>query len=293
MADVAPWTWYVLAAAWGAIWGSFGNVVIHRLPARKSVVRPSSACPDCGKVIRWYDNVPVLSWIALRGRCRRCGWRIPIRYPLVELGSTLLSVMAVRSLLAGGPDELPLFLSTFFIHFAFLWALLVLAVIDLRTMLLPDAITLPGVMLGLTFVLVTDRTRVLENAIASAGAYLVVLVFFVLLYRLVAKREGMGMGDAKLLAMIAALMGWKGAVFSLVGGAFLGLLVNLPVLVLRRKDDGGSGQDGEEEERSVLRAQLPFGPMLSLAAALYFFWGEEIVATYYGVVDRIVLSFMR
>ncbi len=290
MPEVASWTWYVFAAAWGAIWGSFGNVVIHRLPERRSVVRPSSACPDCGKAIRWHDNIPVLSWILLRGRCRSCGWRIPVRYPLVEAGSALLALMAVRGLLAADLDSLPLFLSTFFIHFAFLWALLVLSVIDLRTMLLPDAITLPGVMLGLTFVLVTDRMNVLEHALASAGAYLVVLLFFVLLYRLVAKREGMGMGDAKLLAMIGALLGWKGAVFSLVGGAFLGLLVNLPVLALRGRKDERAGREGEP---SVLRAQLPFGPMLSLAAALYFFWGEEIVNAYYGLVDRIVLSFMR
>ncbi len=293
MAEIAPWTWYAFAAAWGAIWGSFGNVVIHRLPERRSVVRPSSACPDCGKAIGWYDNIPVLSWIALRGRCRSCGWRIPIRYPLVELGSALLALMAVRSLLAAEPEQLPLFLSTFFIHFAFLWALLVLSVIDLRTMLLPDAITLPGVMLGLTFVLVTDRMSVLEHALASAGAYLVVLVFFVLLYRLVAKREGMGMGDAKLLAMIGALLGWKGAVFSLVGGAFLGLLVNLPVLAMRGGRKEKAEEEGEDQEHSLLRAQLPFGPMLSLAAALYFFWGEEIVNGYFGLVDRIVMSFMR
>jgi leader peptidase (prepilin peptidase)/N-methyltransferase len=158
-------------------------------------------------------------------------------------------------------------------------------------MLLPDAITLPGVMVGLTFVLITDRMSVLEHALASAGAYVVVLVFFVLLYRFVAKREGMGMGDAKLLAMIGALLGWKGAVFSLVGGAFLGLVVNLPVLLLRGR---GADGDGEEDgQRSVLRTQLPFGPMLSLAAALYFFWGETIVSVYYATVDRIVVSFMR
>jgi leader peptidase (prepilin peptidase)/N-methyltransferase len=291
MSEVAPWTWYVFATAWGAIWGSFGNVVIHRLPDKKSVVRPSSACPECGASIHWYDNIPIVSWIALRGRCRRCGWRIPVRYPLVEAGSALLALLAVRGLLVDGPDTLPLFLSSFFIHFAFLWALLVLSVIDLRTMLLPDAITLPGVMVGLTFVLITDRMSVLEHALASAGAYVVVLVFFVLLYRLVAKREGMGMGDAKLLAMIGALLGWKGAVFSLVGGAFLGLLLNLPVLLLR----GRSAPQRQEEdgERSVLRTQLPFGPMLSLAAALYFFWGERLVSVYYAAVDRIVVSFMR
>jgi len=289
MTDVAPWTWYAFATAWGAIWGSFGNVVIHRLPEKKSVVRPSSACPDCGTAIRWYDNIPVLSWIALRGRCRSCGWRIPVRYPLVEAGSALLALLAVRGLLVDGPDTLPLFLSSFFIHFAFLWALLVLSVIDLRTMLLPDAITLPGIMVGLTFILITDRMSVLEHALASAGSYVVVLLFFVLLYRLVARREGMGMGDAKLLAMIGALLGWKGAVFSLVGGAFLGLVVNLPVLLLR-----GRGADRQEDgERSVLRMQLPFGPMLSLAAALYFFWGERIVGVYYATIDRIVVSFMR
>jgi leader peptidase (prepilin peptidase)/N-methyltransferase len=283
----APWTWYVMAAAWGAVWGSFGNVVIVRLPERRSVVRPSSHCPECKAPIAWYDNVPVVSWIALRGRCRRCGWRIPLRYPLVEAGSTALAVMAMGRLLGAPPEHLPMFLSTFFVHFAFLWALLVLAVIDLRTMLLPDMITLPGMTLGLAFVLLTDRDAAMYHALAAAGSYLVVLVLFVLLYRLIARREGMGMGDAKLLAMIAALLGWKAAAFSLVGGAVLGLAINLPVLASRA---GKRGQDGKEA--SVLRTQLPFGPMLSLAATVYFFSGERIMAAYYALVDRIVLSFM-
>lgn len=284
MTALAPWTWQVLAVAWGAIWGSFGNVVIHRLPERKSVVRPASHCPGCKKAIQWYDNIPVISWIVLRGRCRYCGWRIPIRYPLVELISASLALLVMRALVTDGQEDLLVFVCGFLFGFAFLWALLVLSVIDLRTMLLPDAITLPGVLMGLIYVFVMNREEFLWNAVAVAGSYLTVLLLFVLLYRLIAQREGMGMGDAKLLAMIAAFTGWKGAVFSLVGGAVLGLVFNLPVLVARRK--------GKEGEDSLLRSQLPFGPMLSLAALLYFFWGERIVSTYYGLVDRIVFSFM-
>lgn len=284
MTALAPWTWQVLAVVWGAIWGSFANVVIHRLPERKSVVRPASHCPECGEPIAWYDNIPLASWLALRGRCRRCGWRIPLRYPLVELISAAMALLVMRRLLGSETEFLPLFLSTFFVHFAFLWALLVLSAIDMRTMLLPDAITLPGVLVGLAFVAVADRDVFLSNAISVAAAYLVVWLLFVVLYRLVARREGMGLGDAKLLAMIAALMGWRGAVFSLVGGAVLGLVINLPALVSRSKDRE------DEEERSILRTQLPFGPMLSLAAFLYYFWGEWIVGAYYGLVDRIVAS---
>ena len=152
-------------------------------------------------------------------------------YPLVEAASAALAVLVAWKLIDAGPEHLSLFLAGFLVEFAFLWALLVLAVIDLRTMLLPDLITLPGVMLGLTYVLLTNREMVLWHALASVGAYLLVLVFFVLLYRMLARREGMGMGDAKLLAMIAAFTGHRGALFALVGGAVLGLLVNLPVLL--------------------------------------------------------------
>jgi len=287
MPEVAPWAIHLVAGAWGAIWGSFGNVVIVRLPEKRSIVRPASHCPECKKEIRWYDNIPIASWILLRGRCRHCGWHIPLHYPLVEAGSALLAVMVVRRLLAPGPDDLTVFLSSFFVQFAFLWALLVLSVIDLRTMLLPDAITLPGVILGLAFVLLTEPGKVLEHALASAGAYLAILLLFVLLYRLVAKREGMGMGDAKLHAMIGAMLGWKGVLFSLVGGAALGLVLNLPVLL------AGKASRPEGEAPSIFRTQLPFGPMLSLAAFLFFFWGERILGLYYSLVDRIVVSFMR
>jgi leader peptidase (prepilin peptidase)/N-methyltransferase len=285
MQSLAPWTWQLLAVVWGAIWGSFANVVIHRLPERKSVVRPSSHCPECSKPIQWFDNIPVASWLALRGRCRHCGWRIPARYPLVEAISASIALLVMREMLGRADAGLPLFLSGFLVEYAFLWALLVLSVIDLGTMLLPDAITLPGILVGLIYVFVVRRDDFLWNAVAVAGSYLVVLLFFVLLYKLIAKREGMGMGDAKLLGLIAALTGWKGAAFALVGGAVLGLLVNLPVLIMR-------GRGGGEEKDRVLRAQLPFGPMLSLAAFLYYFWGDRIVGAYYGLVDRIVLSMM-
>jgi leader peptidase (prepilin peptidase)/N-methyltransferase len=290
MPDVAPWTWYLFAGAWGAVWGSFGNVVIVRLPARRSVVRPASHCPECKKPIRWFDNIPVLSWLVLQGRCRSCGTRISPMYPLVEAASAALAVLVAWKLLDAGPEHLSLFLSGFLVEFAFLWALLILAVIDLRTMLLPDLITLPGVMLGLTYVLLTNREVVLWHALASAGAYLLVLLVFVLLYRMLARREGMGMGDAKLLAMIAAFTGHRGALFALVGGAVLGLLVNLPVLLTRRRRE--PDKEESDDETSVLRTQLPFGPMLSLAASLYYFWGERIVQGYYALVDRIVVSFM-
>jgi leader peptidase (prepilin peptidase)/N-methyltransferase len=293
---LTPWLWHLFAALWGAIWGSFGNVVIHRLPEGMSVVRPSSRCPECGRPIRAVENIPVLSWVLLRGRCRGCGVRIPVRYPLVELGSTLLAVLVMRSLVGGEASSLSMFLSTFFVHFAFLWALLVLSVIDLRTMLLPDAITLPGIVLGLAFTLVAHREMALANALAVVGAYLTVWLVFVVGYRMVAGREGMGMGDAKLLAMIAALLGWKGALFSLVAGALQGLLLNLPFLVRRHEPDGisdepqGSG-DGAQAMR-LLRSQVPFGPMLSLAAMEYFFLGDRIIAAYYGLVDSLVARFV-
>jgi len=321
------WTWQVLAVAWGAIWGSFGNVVIARLPERRSIVRPASHCPECETPIRWFDNVPVLSWIVLRGRCRKCGWRIPVRYPLVEAACAALAWLAMRRLLLLGEEEMPLFATTFMIHFAFLWALLVLTVIDLRTMLLPDAITLPGIVVGLTFVLIVDRENVLWHALSSAGVYLFIYVFFVLLYRLIAKREGMGMGDAKLLAMVGALLGPQAVIFTLVAGALQGLVVNIPFLLLSRRGrgdeqaggrqegtldgDGDGDEHGEEDEETpeeepeppqtgpgeetrvvdaVLRTQVPFGPMLSLAAFEYFFWGEALINWYYETVDVMLAS---
>lgn len=307
--DVLPtWAWYVIAGVWGAIWGSFGNVVIHRLPEGMSVVRPASHCPSCKKPIRGYDNIPVLSWLLLRGRCRHCGVRIPVRYTLVEAASAALAVMTMYSVLGQRIEGLPLFLSSFLVYFAFLWALLVLSVIDLKTMLLPDAITLPGIVVGLTFTLVANRDQALPNGLAVIGSYLTVWIFFVLGYRLLTKREGMGMGDAKLLAMIGALLGWKGALFALVGGALQGLLINLPFLLRRQineaqessdetqtsegEEDDTDAREQDDEAMSVLRSQVPFGPMLSLAALEYFFWGEEVIAWYFSVVDGLVARFI-
>ncbi len=292
--DVIPvWAIHATAAAWGAIWGSFGNVVACRLPEGGSLVRPASHCPSCKTPIVWYDNIPVVSWVALRARCRHCGGRISPMYPFVELGSAALAVMAMRQVLASEPDGLPLLLSTFFVHFAFLWALLVLSVIDLRTMLLPDAITLPGIVVGLAYTLVAQREQALVNGLSVIGSYLGVWLLFVVGYRLAARREGMGMGDAKLLAMIAGLMGWKGALFSLVAGAFQGLLINLPALIRRHAEAGRATSGGEAEPAmAVMRMQIPFGPMLSLAAFEFFFWGDDILSAYFALVDRAVAGFM-
>ena len=246
--------WFAIAAtaAYGLVLGSFLNVVIHRLPRGMSLLRPRSHCPACGAPVCWYDNVPVLSFLALGGRCRACRAAISPRYPLVELATgILLALVVVRFgvTLVG-------------VEAAVLVLLLVpLALIDLEHHLLPDALTLPGIVAGAAFSaaggLVSWRTALLGAVVGGAVPYLVIVV-----YRLVRGVEGMGLGDVKLLAMAGAFLGWQGVLLTLGIGSCVGAAVGLALIAC-----GRAGRDTE----------LPFGVFLSAAALVVLFFAPELL----------------
>jgi len=249
-----PWFGLLAAGAFGAVIGSFLNVCIHRLPRRASIVWPASACPHCRRELSWYENIPVVSFLALRARCRTCRAPISIRYPCVE---ALTSAMFVLAWWSYGPG--PLLSSRLVLG----CALIVLFAIDLEHHLLPNAITLPGIVAGFAFSFVTEPGWMasLIGVLAGGGVlYLVAVVYF-----WVRHEEGLGMGDPKMLAMIGAFLGWKLVLLTLVLSSLAGSLAGVAVIVGRRGD---------------MKYALPYGTCLSLAALVASLAGDRILAWY-------------
>jgi len=247
----------VVVGLFGLIAGSFVNVVIHRLPRGESVAFPGSHCPACGTPIRPYDNVPVLSWLFLRGRCRVCRAPISARYPAVELANAVLWVAAF--LRAPGWAD--------FASGAFLCsACLALLAIDAEFRILPDRITLTGTAVGLALSFLSRvRSPASSFAGAAIGAGGLWLVAF--LYEKWKKVEGMGLGDVKMLGMIGALLGASGVVIAVLLASVAGSLVGLALMAARR----GS-----------LQTALPFGVFLALGAVAAFFWAPVLIELYRG-----------
>lgn len=245
----------VAAGLVGAVAGSFLNVCIVRLPLQQSVVRPRSRCPRCGRLIAWYDNIPILSWLLLRGRCRHCREPISLQYPIVEAVVAALWAAAVWRY---GPGLTALAGS------AFGTLLLGIAVTDARHYLIPDEYTLGGLVLGLLFSLRAGWDG-LGNAILGAAVGFALLYLVAWVGEAIAGREVMGGGDIKMLAMIGAFVGWKGALLSLFGGALLGTLVFVPLTWRRQR-------------------LVPFGVFLAAAAAATFVYGDAVAAWYLGLL---------
>lgn len=242
----------VIVFLFGAAFGSFLNVCIYRIPRDKSIVSPPSACPGCGQHIRFYDNIPIISYIFLRGKCRNCGSGISFRYPLVELLTAVLFLALYRKLgLSTG----------FFIQVFFVSLLIVISFIDYDFQIIPDILSIGGLVAGMLISFVRSDFRFLDAlyGVLLGGGVLFVIAYG---YQFITKREGMGGGDIKLLGMIGAFTGIKGVVFSLVGGAVAGTIVGIPLMLLK-----GSGT----------RYAIPFGPFLSLCALIYIFWGDRLV----------------
>ena len=248
--------WLVLAGLLGACIGSFLNVVIHRLPRNSSVVRPSSRCPGCGYELRWYDNVPVVSWLLLRGRCRKCGAGVSWQYPLVELITAGLFVLVVWLTPLG-----PLVVS----RLVLVCILIALFGIDLEHQILPNSITLPGIAIGLLFSVIAPPgwKDALLGALLGAG----ILYGIAAAYYLWRREEGMGMGDVKMLAMIGAFLGWKAVLVTLVLSSFSGAIIGVMLLSAQR---GG------------MKFALPFGTFLAIGTVIAMFAGEPLVAWYAG-----------
>ena len=263
------------AFAMGLALGSFLNVCIARMPEDRSVSYPGSHCPSCGHVIRWYENIPVLSWLMLRARCSGCGSPISALYPIIELLTGVLSLLLFRHI-APGPAELlsahglrTEVLAGWAFYTGFLFMLLGTTFIDLRHYIIPDEFSIYAVPFGLAGCALLGRLG-FEGAPSwqqsALGALLgggsLWLVMFT--YRLVRGEDGMGFGDVKLLAML---------------GAFLGALPAIPFIVLVSSVAGSVVGIGLMLSRgSGFRAQVPFGPFLSLAAVLYLFFGDAIIA---------------
>lgn len=245
--------WYALV--FGLCIGSFLNVCIHRLPDGSSIVNPPSSCPGCGARIRWYDNLPVLSWILLRGRCRNCKAPISLRYPIVEL---LTGGFAMILWMSYGPVWQTL------VYFIFISALLVITFIDIDHRIIPDIISLPGIPIGFAASFLLPQitwTDSLIGILSGAGSLLAVAWG----YQLFTGKDGMGGGDIKLLAMIGAFLGWKGVLFTLMAASLIGTFVGLIVMMRARKG---------------MKLAIPFGPFLAIGAICYIFFGPQLIEWY-------------
>ena len=243
----------------GSAIGSFLNVCIYRIPREKSIVNPPSACPGCEKPIRFYDNIPILSYILLKGKCRDCGSKISIRYPLVELLTGIFFLILYRQF--GFSFELIVFV-------IFLSLLIVISFIDLDFQIIPDVLSVGGVVLGFILAIIRPLFRYLDPkfgildslyGIGLGGGLLFAIAW---LYQFFTKREGMGGGDIKLLGMIGAFCGWKGVIFSLVSGSVLGTIVGIPLMLAKGRNT---------------KYAIPFGPFLSLGAIIFIFRGDSLM----------------
>ncbi len=245
----------IFSFIFGAIIGSFLNVCIYRLPARQSVVVPSSHCFSCKNPIPFYDNIPIISFIMLRGKCRNCKAPISYQYPLVEFLAGLFSLIFM---VKHGVSL------SYFVYFAFTAALIVVTFIDLEHQIIPDSITFPGIGTGIALSFFLPNPTFLDSLIGTVlGGGILLLVAGV--YYFFTKIEGMGLGDVKLLAMMGAFLGWKSILFIIMVGSFSGALVGIPIMLFKKKDR---------------KYAIPFGPFLSLGAVSYLLYGPEIIRWY-------------
>jgi len=313
VAEIPPWFVRSFALLFGLLWGSFLNVVIYRVPAGMSVVLPPSHCPACKSAVKAYDNLPVVSWILLRGRSRCCKTPISLRYPLVELLGGLLAWAVVETvILRLAPDTSLLRGSLIFaVDLAFALALTAAAFIDLEHMLLPDPITLGGTALGLATTTLRPPLSYGEALLGAVGGFLLVWLPFGVLYRAVRGKTGMALGDAKLVMLAGAWFGLSGAFFALMAGAVQGTVAALvmlgvqgkiaePAAVVREREallaevaalppDERAAAEKElardpifEPTEGALGARIPFGPFLVLALLEYLFFGDHIVAFFFA-----------
>jgi leader peptidase (prepilin peptidase)/N-methyltransferase len=247
--------WYIVSVIFGAMVGSFLNVCIYRLPKEESIVWPRSHCPTCKKTIRFYDNIPLVSYLLLRGRCRHCKGSISFQYPLVEGITALSSFLLIMKF---GPSLSYLF------YFALVAALIVITVIDLYHQIIPDVISLPGIGVGLLTSLVIPQITFfnsLMGILLGGGSLFLVAT----LYEWIFKREGMGGGDVKLLAMIGAFLGWKAVILTILLSSLIGSITGILMMILKGKD---------------FKYAIPFGPFLSLGAVIALFYGESLMRWY-------------
>jgi len=248
----------IFSALFGLCVGSFLNVVVARLPSGRSIVHPGSACPGCGAAIRWHDNLPVLSYLLLRGRCRDCRTQISWRYPSVELACGIL--FAGAYLRFGWDVQLAGAL-------ILLSGLVAITGIDADHQIIPDVLSLPGIGIGLLLSLIPGglgwKSSML-GALVGGGVFVIIIVSSAL----VLGQPGMGVGDVKLGALLGAFLGWKLVLLSIL----LSVLIGGPLAAVLL----ATGRKGRKDP-------LPFGPFLAVGGAISLFWGDAVLACYFGL----------
>ena len=247
----------VLIFILGLIVGSFSNVCIYRIPRNESIIYPTSHCPKCRSKIKPVDNIPLLSYILLKGRCRNCKSKISIQYPIVELltGLTYLIIYLIYGLSV--QTLIYIILSS---------ALIIIAFIDLNEQIVPDIISLPGIVIGFILSFLVPYISFVNSALGVFVGGGIILVIG-LAGSLIFKKEAMGGGDVKLAAMIGAFLGWRYIIISLFLGFFLGALAGIVLILSKIK----SRED-----------TVPFGPFIVLGSLITLFWGDKIISWYIG-----------
>lgn len=277
----------IMSFVLGTAVGSFANVCISRWPAGLSIVKPRSRCPKCMNEIPWYDNIPLLSWVLLRAKCRNCDQPISVIYPTVELITGLLFLAAYWRF--GYSPATP-------VYMALCAGMVIITFQDLADWTIPDQITLPGVPIGLALSLAgmfwgeATGLRVLSVFDSLLGILLGAGILFALdrVTVLLLKKPGMGMGDMKLLAMLGAFLGWKGTLGTLMMGSVIGSFVGVSVLLYyRQRGENTSAETvkkkdaaDSDEEITLEGHYLPFGPYLAVAGLIYLFFGPELINWY-------------
>ena len=246
---------YILIFILGLIVGSFCNVCIYRIPKNESIIYPTSHCPKCRTTIKPVDNIPLLSYILLKGRCRNCGSKISIQYPVVELLTGMIYLIIYLIYGLSIQSLIYIILSS---------ALIIIAFIDLNEQIVPDVISLPGIGVGLILSFFVPYLSFINSALGVVVGGGIILII-ALVGSMIFKKEAMGGGDVKLAAMIGAFLGWRYTIISLFLGFFLGALAGIFLILSKIK----SKED-----------MVPFGPFIALGSLITLLWGEKIIAWY-------------
>lgn len=255
LALIPDWIQQVFVFILGCCLGSFFNVVIYRLPAKLSIVQPGSHCPQCSRPIAFYDNIPLISYLILMGKCRHCRAPISFRYPTVEALTGTIALLLFQQY----GFSMQLLGESIFVSL-----LILIAFIDLDTFTIPNILSLPGIAAGLAFSFLTPRLSWQDSllGILLGGGFLYAVA---VAYQFFRRQEGLGGGDIKLLAMIGAFLGSAGVLFTIMLASVVGAMAG--IAVMRRT-------------RAGLTAMVPFGPFLSLGAICYLVWGQSLVHWY-------------
>ncbi len=244
----------IIFILFGLIFGSFLNVVIYRVPLRKSIVSPGSYCPKCNHAVRFYDNIPVISYILLRGKCRYCKTRISMIYPIVELFTSFSFYLAWISF--GTQLVYTIF------SLIFLCLIISLALIDLKHMILPDEMTIGGSVVFFIYSFFNPNLSTLNGILTGIGAFVIFWGIYIF-YLKVRKMEGLGQGDIKMVLLLGLFLGVDKFIVTLLIASFLGLIVGIVVIIIKKKN---------------FQYALPFGTFLSIGGYISLFWGDYILS---------------